>query len=183
MLNCSTLIPTFGYPASDPMLASATGAGSVNITPIGRLSVVRGTEVEDYLSKIIEYEQIQQTSANTIAARAWRKNIIHVTGATEPFLESVLCNYMAYYQQVIVDTLFGANVFRFCSSTVDQNNQVSNNLFPSLFSNGIGMLTYFGHSSASTLGFNLDDPTIYTNKGKYPVLYINGCYAGNNYTL
>ncbi len=43
------LVPTFGFPASDPMLASANGAGSVNITPIGRLSVVRGTEVEDYL--------------------------------------------------------------------------------------------------------------------------------------
>ena len=53
-----------------------------------------------------------------------------------------------------------ANVFRFCSSTIDQNNQVSSSLFPQLFSNGIGMLTYFGHSSASTLGFNLDDPSL-----------------------
>ncbi len=176
------LVPTFGFPASDPMLASANGAGSINLIPIGRLSAVKGTEVEDYLSKITEYEQVQETAANTIVGRAWRKNIIHVTGATEPFLESVLCNYMAYYQQVIADTLFGANVFRFCSSTVDQNNQVSNNLFPSLFNNGIGVLTYFGHSSASTLGFSLDDPSIFSNNGKYPVLYINGCYAGNNFT-
>ncbi len=29
------LVPTFGFPASDVMLASADGAGSVNLVPIG----------------------------------------------------------------------------------------------------------------------------------------------------
>ncbi len=176
------LVPTFGFPASDNMLTSASGSGLINLIPIGRLGAVKGTEVEDYLNKVKEYEQVQQTAPNTIAGRAWRKNVIHVTGATDPFLEAVLCNYMAFYQQIISDTLFGANVFRFCSSTIDQNNQVSGNLFPQLFSNGIGVLTYFGHSSASTLGFNLDDPSLYTNQSKYPVMYVNGCYAGNYFT-
>ncbi|HET7000389.1 MAG TPA: C25 family cysteine peptidase, partial [Puia sp.] len=176
------LVPTFGFPASDNLLTSDNGSGLINLIPIGRLGAVKGTEVEDYLSKLKEYEQVQQNAANNIASRAWRKNIIHVTGATDPFLEAVLCNYMAFYQQIISDTLFGANVFRFCSSTIDQNNQVSSNLFPQLFSNGIGVLTYFGHSSASTLGFNLDDPSLYTNQSKYPVMYVNGCYAGNYYT-
>jgi hypothetical protein len=176
------LVPTFGFPASDVMLASADGAGSINLIPIGRIGVVKGTEVEDYLAKIEDFERIQQTAPNTIEGRAWRKNIIHVTGATDPFLESVLCNYMAFYQQVISDTLVGGNVFRFCSSTIDQNNQVSSSLFPQLFTNGLGMLTYFGHSSASTLGFNLDDPSVYNNLDKYPVMYVNGCYAGNYYT-
>ena len=177
------LVPTFGYPASDAMLASADGMGSVNLIPIGRLGAVKGSEVEDYLAKIIEYEQVQQSNPNTFAGRGWRKNIIHVTGATDPFLETVLCNYMAYYQQTISDTLFGANVFRFCSSTVDQNNQVSSTLFPNMFNNGIGILTYFGHSSSSTLGFNLDDPSLYNNQSKYPVMYVNGCYAGNYFTF
>jgi hypothetical protein len=176
------LVPTFGFPASDPMLASTDGAASINIIPIGRIGAVKGTEVEDYLAKVKDYEKIQQTAANTIEARAWRKNFIHVTGATEPFLETVLCNYMAFYQQIISDTLFGAYVYRFCSSTIDQNNQTASSQFPQLFSNGIGVLNYFGHSSASSLGFNLDDPSLYNNQSKYPVLYINGCYAGNYYT-
>jgi Peptidase family C25 len=177
------LVPTFGYPASDVMLASAGGTGSVNLIPIGRLGAVKGSEVEDYLEKVVAYEQVQQTAANTFAARGWRKNIMHVTGATDPFLESVLCNYMAYYQQTISDTLFGANVIRFCSSTVDQNNQSSSAEIPQLFNNGLGILDYFGHSSSSTLGFNLDDPSISTNQSKYPVMYVNGCYAGNYYTF
>ncbi len=177
------LVPTFGYPASDVMLASANGSGSVNLIPIGRLGAVKGSEVEDYLEKVVSYEQVQQTAANTFAGRGWRKNIMHVTGATDPFLESVLCNYMIYYQQIISDTLFGANVIRFCSSTIDQNNQASNAQIPQLFDSGLGMLDYFGHSSSSTLGFNLDDPSIFTNQSKYPVMYVNGCYAGNYYTF
>jgi Peptidase family C25 len=175
------LVPTFGYPASDVMLASANGSGSVNLIPIGRLGAVHGSEVEDYLAKLKDYESVQQTAANTVAARGWRKNIMHVTGATDVFLEAVLCDYMAYYAQVISDTLFGANVLRFCSSSIDQSNQSSDASFPQLFSNGIGVLTYFGHSSSSTLGFNLDDPSLYTNQSKYPVMYVNGCYAGNYY--
>ncbi len=177
------LVPTFGFPASDIMLASADGTGSINLVPIGRLGAVHGSEVEDYLSKLEEYEQVQRNAPNTFAGRGWRKNIMHVTGATDPFLETVLCNYMVYYQQTISDTLFGGNVIRFCSSTIDQNNQSSSAQIPALFNNGLGMLDYFGHSSASTLGFNLDDPSIYTNQAKYPVMYVNGCYAGNYYTF
>ena len=176
------MVPSFGFPASDVMLASADGAGSINLVPIGRIGAVKGTDVEDYLTKIKDYEQVQQTAPNTFADRGWRKNVMHVTGATEPFLETVLCNYMAFYQQIITDTLFGANVIRFCSSTIDQSNQTSSTQLPQLLDNGVGVLDYFGHSSASTLGFNLDDPSIYTNQSKYPVLYVNGCYAGNYFS-
>jgi hypothetical protein len=180
--NKLDLVPTFGFPASDVMLASADGASPINDIPIGRIGAVNGTEVENYLEKVKQYDQAQQTAPNTIEGRAWRKNVVHITGATDPFLEAVLCNYMSVYQQIIADTLFGAKVYRFCSSTVDQDNQVSSSAFPQLFTDGIGMLTYFGHSSSSTLGFNLDDPALYNNLGKYPVFYVNGCYAGNFYT-
>ncbi len=67
------LLPTFGFPASDVMLASADGAGSVNNVPIGRLGAVKGTEVEDYLNKVKEYEQIQQTAPNTFAGTGLAK--------------------------------------------------------------------------------------------------------------
>ena len=45
------LVPTFGFPASDVMLASADGAGSINLVPIGRVGAVKGAELEDYLNK------------------------------------------------------------------------------------------------------------------------------------
>ena len=177
------LVPTFGYPASDNMLSSADGAHPIPLTPIGRLGAINGPEVEIYLNKMKEYESAQQTAPNTIAGRDWLKHVVHVTGATDPFLQSVLCNYMYGYKLVISDTSFGANVSTFCSTTFNQDDQVSSQLFPSMFSNGISILTYFGHSSVASLGFNLDDPSVYNNQGKYPVFYINGCYAGNFYTF
>ena len=176
-------VPTFGFPASDMMLSSADGSHSIPLTPIGRLAAINGPEVEIYLNKIKEYEQEQQSAPNTIDGRGWMKNVVHITGATDPYLEAILCNYMNYYRGIIIDTLFGANVTTFCSTDVNQNNQVSSAEFPALFSNGISMMSYFGHSSASSLGFNLDDPTLYNNQGKYPVFYVNGCYAGNFYTF
>ena len=174
-------VPTFGFPASDMMLSSSDGAHPVAITPIGRLAAINGPEVEIYLQKVIDYEKAQLTSPNTIAGRDWMKTVVHVTGATDPFLESVLCAYMMGYMQVIKDTLFGANVTTFCSTNTvnSQGAQLSNQQLAQLFDNGISLLVYFGHSSASSLGFNLDDPSTYSNQGKYPIFYVNGCYAGN----
>ena len=144
-------VPTFGYPASDNMLSSADGAHPIPVTPIGRLAAINGSEVEIYLNKIKEYEQMQQNAPHTLDGRGWMKNVVHVTGATDPYLEAILCNYMSVYKQIIIDTLFGANVTTFCSTNVNQNDQVSSALFPQLFSSGISMMTYFGHSSSSTL--------------------------------
>src|SRR5205814_3850654 len=53
------LVPTFGWPASDNLLAS-DNLDPVATTPIGRLSAVTQNEVLVYLSKIKEYEAAQQ---------------------------------------------------------------------------------------------------------------------------
>ena len=177
------LVPAFGYPASDNMLTAIDGNHPIGSTPIGRLGAINGAEVGTYLTKIKEYEQAQQTAPNTIAARGWMKNVVHVTGATDPYLEAILCGYMNSYKQIIQDTLVGANVTTYCSTNFAQDQEVSNQNFPQLFSSGISMLSYFGHSSVSDLGFNLDDPSVYNNQGKYPVFYASGCYAGNYYTF
>ena len=176
------MIPTFGYPASDNKLAAIDVTSPVPVTPIGRLSVVTGVEVENYLQKVIEYEQSQQTMPNSVAGRGWMKNVVHVTGATD-VLGTTLCNYMVGFQQVIQDTLFGGNVTLFCDASSTVASQIANQQLSQLFSTGFSILTYFGHSSSSTLAYNLSDPSTYNNQGKYPVFYINGCDAGNNFNF
>jgi len=173
------LVPTFGSPASDNKLTTNSGAQDVPITPIGRLSVVTGAEIEIYLQKLKEYEQVQANAPNTIAGRLWMKDMLHVTGASEPFLGTILCDYINSYRQIIEDTLFGGHVTTFCKASSTQIEQFSGPTITRLFNEGFSILTYFGHSSNKALGFDLDDPTIYNNAGKYPVFYINGCDAGN----
>ncbi len=173
------LVPTFGYPASDNKLAAADVTQAVPLFPIGRLSVVNGTEIESYLQKMKEYEQVQQTAPNTIAGRGWMKNVVHVTGASDPYLGEVLCNYMNNYQQIIQDTLFGGDVSTFCKATPTNVDAIADAQITQIFATGFSILNYFGHSSSSTLEYNLNDPTTYNNQGKYPVFFVNGCDAGN----
>ncbi len=172
------LVPTFGYPASDNKLSANNGVDAVPVTPIGRLSVCSGPEIETYMQKLKEYESLQVSAANTIDGRLWMKNVLHLTGVSEPYLGGILCNYMYSYQSIISDTVFGATVFTLCDGNA-QVTQVPSNLVGSLFSNGLSMLNYFGHSSNVTLGYNLDDPKDYNNQGKYPFFFINGCDAGD----
>ena len=173
------MIPTFGNPASDNKLSAGNGADAVPVTPIGRISAVNGVEVETYLNKVKEYEQVQTNSPNTVDGRLWMKNFLHLTGVSEPYLGAILCNYMGSYAQLISDTLMGANVSTLCDGNASQVSQVPTNLISNIFSTGLSVLNYFGHSSNVTLGYNLDDPKDYDNQGKYPVFFINGCDAGD----
>jgi hypothetical protein len=173
------IVPTFGYPGSDNKLSSEDAVSSVAVTPIGRLSVVFPKEIEDYLEKLKEYESMQQNAPHTIAGRDWMKNVMHVTGASDPYLGTVLCNYMNAYKDLLEDTLTGSKVYTFCKTSANPVEQLSNDRIAELFEEGLSMITYFGHSSSTTLEFNLDNPQNYNNQGKYPVFFVNGCNAGN----
>lgn len=173
------VVPTYGYPASDNKLSANNGIDAIPVTPIGRLSVVSGPEVENYLAKIKEYEQAQVNSPNTVDGRLWMKNVLQLTGASEPYLGTILCNYMSAYQMILADTSYGAAVTTFCDGNAGGVSNVSGSFIPNLFSTGFSMLNYFGHSSNTTLNYNLNDPQDYNNAGKYPVFYVNGCDAGD----
>jgi hypothetical protein len=175
------LVPTFGSPASDNNLSAEASLPGVAVTPIGRLSVVSPKEIDDYLEKMKEYETMQRTAPNTIAGRDWMKNVMHVTGASDYYLGTVLCAYMDSYKSLLEDTLAGVKVLTFCKTSANPIEQLSNDRIAELFEEGLSIVSYFGHSSSTTLEFNLDNPQAYNNSGKYPVFLVNGCNAGNFY--
>ncbi len=174
------LVPTFGNPASDILLSSPFNSMIPGI-PIGRLSVVSGTEVGNYLSKIKEYEQVQASAVQTLDSKLWMKNIVHVIGGKDSSESDLFKYYMNGYRDIIEDTLYGGKVETFAKSSNASVQLVSGQRIEQLFNEGISMLSYFGHSSANTLEFNLSDPTYYKNQGKYPFFAVSGCTAGNNY--
>jgi hypothetical protein len=173
--SCSS----FGYPGSDNMLGSANSTNPISETPIGRLSVVKGVEVESYLEKVKEYETVQRTAPNTLAGKLWMKNTMEVTGSSDQYLGTQLCSYMEGYKYIVMDSLSGLNVNVFCKNSVVANDQFSGDRISKLFEDGLSMLTYFGHSSSTTLEFNIDNPENYNNQGKYPIFSVNGCNAGD----
>lgn len=172
------IIPTFGVPASD-ILLSADVRQQIPLTPIGRLSVIDGGEVATYLTKVKEYELAQTVSSPSIQDNAWTKNVVHVIGGSEPALVTQLNGYMDKYKQIISDTLFSGNVTTFKKSSTETIQAITDQHLKDLFSEGLNQVTYFGHSSATVLDFNLDNPEEYNNPGKYPLFIAMGCLAGN----
>ncbi len=172
-------VPTFGWPGSDQLLAADPGADQIPKVPIGRISAITPEEVAIYLAKVVQYEQAQQFSSPFISDRAWLKNVVHVIGASEATLGATLTDDMNRYKQIISDTFYGANVNTFSKVSAAPVEQASSTRLQNLFQEGIGLMTYFGHSSATTLEFNLDNPSQYNNQGKYPVTIVMGCNAGN----
>ncbi|MBA2248591.1 MAG: hypothetical protein H0W12_00200 [Chitinophagaceae bacterium] len=174
------LVQTFGNPASDVLLASNYGS-IVPDVPVGRLSVTDGNEVGIYLDKMKQYEAAQASTTQTVADKAWMKNIVHVIGGGDSLESASFESYMNQYKQVIEDTFYGGKVETFIKSTSVPVQNLASQRITELFNEGISLLAYFGHSSANILAFNLDNPDVYQNAGKYPFFNVSGCTAGNNY--
>lgn len=171
------LVPTLGHPASDVMMAS----DDINIVPripIGRLTAINGAEVKAYLDKVKQYESYYTASSCNISDELWKKNVIHVAGAND-FLGEQIRFYLNQYGTVLKDTLFGANIYSLQKTGVAAIQTIASQNITKLFSEGFSLLTYFGHSSPSTLEYNLSDPSSYPSIGKYPIMMVNGCQAGN----
>lgn len=174
------LVPTFGSPASDVLLSSPYGS-IIPTVPIGRLSAVSGDEVGYYLQKMKEYEQAQSSTSQTLDSKLWMKNVVHIIGGRETGENDLFTYYMSGYRDIIQDTLYGAHVETFSKSSNAAVQLIAGQRLTQLFSEGISILGYFGHSSANVLEFNLNDPSSYNNQGRYPLFLVSGCTAGNNY--
>ena len=176
------LVPTFGWPASDVLLACEQGT-NVPLTPVGRLAAINGTEIKHYLNKVIEYEQNQVRASQCGSNRAWMKNIIHVVGGADSLENAQFLGYMNGYKAIVEDTLLGARVETFVKTSTAAVEQANGERIEQLINEGASELSYFGHSSANTLAFNLTSPELYNNTGKYPFFNISGCSAGNFFTF
>ncbi len=182
LTNRLDLIQPFGWPASDVLLASEPGKVTP-IVPIGRIAAVNGTEVGNYLQKVKQYDLAQQTPNSTVSGKAWMKNIIHVAGGKESGESETFRLYMNGYKNIAEDTLFGGYVETFTKTSTGAIQQASSQRIQDLFAEGLSFIGYFGHSSANTFEFNLSNPELYNNPGKYPFFNVSGCSAGNFYVF
>src|SRR5215217_7415937 len=72
----------------------------------------------------------------------------------------------------------GGKIFRESASSTPVTINVSKEL-----NAGLSLITFFGHSSPSVSDIDIglvSNPVFgYNNLGKYPMIYLNGCFAGN----
>ena len=169
------LIPTMGIPSSDNLLASALTATTINAfypdIPIGRIAALTNSEVTTYLIKVQQHE--------SSAPAEWKKKVLHFIGGNDVWLTNLLATYMSGYEQMIKDTLFGAEVSTFKKNTTQPIQITITDSIKNTITNGAALINFFGHGSEQGFDQAIDDPEAYDNKGKYPFIIANSCYSGN----
>jgi hypothetical protein len=175
-----SLVPTFGWPASDALMVSP-GIDPLPSVFFGRLSVVNQQEINLYLDKVKSYEVQKANTSQTLADKLWMKQLVHVAGSNDPGIEPLLINYLDGYEKIIQKPVFGGTVDNFNTRIYAGGGATpaATSHLKSLFKSGMALLTYFGHSAATKLDYEMDDPYAYDNQDKYPMFLLNGCNAGN----
>ncbi len=173
-------VPTFGTPASDNLLASANNLDPTPLVPIGRLSAIANEEVGTYLDKVKKYEALRKSAGANAGQKDWQKEVLQLVGGDDAFLTSVIeTGFMVGYRNSITPPPVGALVHLY-RRVNNPNFAADMDVISNRIDSGAGIITYFGHSSSSSIDFNLDNPEEYTNTdGKFPIFMANGCRAGN----
>ncbi len=169
------LVPSAGLPASDMYYSVGLSDPNTNEPgiPTGRLSVTRPEQVIQYLNKVIE----QEANANS---DLWPKRLLHLSGGIAEGEPETFKGYMEDFASVAEDLYLGASVTSIAKRSLEAQELIN---ISKEVNEGLGLITFFGHSSTSTTDFDIGFATNavlgYNNKGKYPMLLINGCNAGD----
>lgn len=167
------LVPSFGYPSSDNLITLGL-QGNSGIEPMvrtGRLAAETVQEVEDYLDKVIEFEN--QPPAE------WMKNILHFGGGTNPAEQNAFQNYLENYAAIISDTCFGGIVHPFYKESSEPVSINQSAEITELIEGGVSLMTFFGHAGGTGFDQSIDNPANFNWNGKYPFLIGNACYTGD----
>ncbi len=170
------LVPTAGQPGADaPFTAGLNGTTYEAAVPTGRLSASKPLEIINYLNKVIEHESIPHDNL-------WRKNLLNLSGGNN---ESELATFRGYvdgYANIAKGFYLGGETTTQSKTTsipveiINVSDEVNS---------GLNQITFFGHSAPNVtdidIGFVSDSEYGYNNKGKYPLVLMNGCNAGNIY--
>ncbi len=169
------MVPSYGVPSSDILLtAGIDGSQWEPKIPIGRLSAQSGSDVNNYLLKVTEYEDAQ-----TGSPKPWQKEILHFGGGNDIQQQAELASYLSHFENIMEDSLFGGEVTTYLKFN---NDPIQINLSDTLqaqIDSGVAVMTFFGHASGSGFDASTDEPSEYNNRGRYPVVVANSCFAGD----
>jgi hypothetical protein len=168
-----SLVPSAGIPASDMFFtAGLDGNANAPAVPTGRLTAMKSSEVAAYLNKVKEAEARPFDDLR-------RKNVLHLSGGIYP---GEAQNFRSHLQVLAsrAETFYlGGHV----DAVAKQSTDVKLINISEEVNQGVSLVTFFGHASTVALDFDVgnvtDEVMGYDNKGKYPVLLVNGCYAGS----
>ncbi len=170
-------VPTYGSPGAD-MLFGLVGKGlSEPWLAVGRLAVTTPAQIWAYLDKLKEHELVGRTAPQTLEGKAWMKRVLHNSGGLAAEA-AIVRSYTQSMAEVIARNRFGADVHAFFKTSNDPIQVSSYEQILDLVNGGVSMWMFFGHSSPQAVDFDIGAPSVYQNKGRYPLMMIMGCFSG-----
>lgn len=172
----SNFVPSIGVPASDNLFASNKDETKLGPTvAIGRLTIDQPFQIGIYLNKLKQYDENKDDF--------WRKHLMHLAGG-ENSLEAINFTGRLNNSASIAKALpFGGKVTTYTKSSVGISEPFMKQKLLDVISkpddNGVQFVTFLGHGSSSVSDVDVGDTAEYSNIGKYPIFYFNGCNIGN----
>lgn len=173
-------VPPAGWPAADVphvMGLGGTPLGGVSAfvpgLAVGRLNAATPAQVLGYLEKVREYEA-------TPAADLWRKRVLHLSGGRSAHDLRLFRSFVEEFAKTAQTGGVGARV-----QTLSKQTDAPVEVFDvsKSLNEGVGLVTFFGHSGGGgadvDIGRASDEAADYRNRGRYPLLLVNGCDAGD----
>lgn len=174
-------LPTFGTPGSDNLLFSAPNK-STSLLSIGRIPATSTEEINQYLDKLIAYENTRKLP-RSIENYIWRHKAIHLNGGYEQNEIDLFKTLLQDMALIIDQGNLGITTYHLTSNSKDA---VSTSNLAELFkllNEGAILKTYLGHGSpTATSSFSIDDPSLLEENRFLPLAFSLGCYTGNSFT-
>ena len=175
--NTLFFVPTYGSPAADIPFALNGNTISEPIVAIGRLAVTKASDIGNYLEKVKSHDLTLQTAAQTIEDKAWMKRVIHNSGGLAGESSSIR-TYINDMANTLSNNRFGADVHTYYKTSNDPIQLSSYEQMLEQINAGVSIWTIYGHSSAFAVDFDIGSPSVYNNKGRYPLMLVMGCFSG-----
>lgn len=177
------VVPTWGHPGSDNLLSAFNNSQKPTLAT-GRISVYNNQDIGDYLDKVKAYDQaIKPDALPTAATELWKKRALHIAGSSDLGLQQHLLSTLNASGQTYKDTLIGGMVKTISKTSTDPTENIDNPAIDSLINNGINIITFYGHASASGFDYNLNDPNLYNVAPRFPIFLAFGCDVAQIYSL
>lgn len=176
-------IPNIGVPSSDILYVTTGNTVQVPLFPIGRLPVKKPLEIVNYLRKIQEHEQDLANPEQSIESKAWHKRALHLNGGRVED-QGTIEYYVNDMTAELQNNSVGAEVVSLFKTSNDPVQLPAFEQVAASVNAGVSTWMFFGHTTPYIMEYDIGLAENYRNKGKYPLMVIMGCFAGQvNNTL
>lgn len=173
--NANTIvnIPSYGYPEGDLMYTiDYSNYPSAPQIPIGRINATNADQVSAYLSKIKEMEALPFNEL-------FRKHTLQLSGGKTDGEITNFSRNILDFQRTLESDFLGGKAFNTGKKTKDAVEFIN---VSDRVNKGVGYINFFGHSSGNSTDIEIGRVSKskygFRNKGKYPIILVNGCQAG-----